>query len=89
MSKENHTEHKKRKHLPIPASISEPCIEFSGNREVLIEGSRGVLEYTPETVRINMPGMILSVYGRELNLRCISASALIVEGFMTGVEFTV
>ena len=75
--------------MSVPASVSEPCIEFSGNREVLIEGSRGVLEYTPEVVRINMPGMILTIRGRELDLRCISASALIVEGFMTGVEFKV
>ena len=73
----------------LPPSIGAPCIELSGNREVLIEGSRGVLEYTPETVRVNTVGMMITVSGRELNLRCISASALIIDGFITGLEFTV
>jgi len=73
----------------LPPSVSAPCIELSGNREVLIEGSRGVLEYSPETVRINTADMILSVFGRGLDLRCISESALIIDGFVTRLEFTV
>ena len=69
--------------------IDAPCIELSGNREILIEGSKGVLEYTPECVRVNMAGMILTVEGRELDLRCISESALIIEGFILSLQFTV
>ena len=64
-----------------------PCMELSGNREVVLEGSRGVLEYSPETVRINTAGMIVSFYGRDLDLRCISPSALIIGGFITKIEF--
>lgn len=86
MSKE-----KSKKHAPslLPPVVSAPCIEFSGNREVLIEGSKGVLEYSPECVRVNTSGMIVSFTGRELNLRCISPSALIIDGFITAAEFTV
>ena len=50
---------------------------------------KGVLEYSTETVRVNTQGMIVSVSGRELNLRCISDSALIIDGFITAVTFTV
>ena len=77
----------KRRAAVLPPTLGVPCIELSGNRELLIEGSRGVLEYSPETVRINTEGMILSCFGRELNLRCISASALIIDGFITKLEF--
>lgn len=80
---------KRRRSPAIPPAITAPCIELSGNREVLIEGSRGVLEYSAQTVRVNTVGMILSVSGRELNLRCISDSALIIDGFITCLEFTV
>ena len=81
---------KKDKKRPafLPA-LGAPCIELSGNREVLIEGSRGVLEYSPETVRVNTSDMIISVFGRGLDLRCISESALIIEGFVTRIDFTV
>lgn len=82
---------KTKKHRPpvIPPAGNAPCIELSGNREVLIEGSKGVLEYAADTVRVNTAGMILSIFGRELNLRCISESALIIDGFITSLEFTV
>ena len=56
---------------------------------MLIEGSRGVLEYSPACIRINTSGMILSAEGRELNLRCISESALIIDGVITSLTFTV
>lgn len=86
MSKE-----KSKKYRPtdLPPMVNAPCIEFSGNREVLIEGSKGVLEYSPDSVRVNTGGMVLSFSGRELNLRCISESALIIDGFLTGLTFTV
>ena len=82
-------DNKKKRFPSLPPSVSAPCIELCGNREVLIEGSRGVLEYSPETVRVNTSDMILSVFGRGLDLRCISESALIIDGFVTRIEFTV
>lgn len=85
--KKKHEEKKPRRTLLPIAGL--PCVELSGNREMLIEGSRGVLEYTPECIRINTSGMILTAEGRELNLRCISESALIIDGFLTSLSFTV
>ena len=84
--KQDKKDKKRPAFLPV---LGAPCIELSGNREVLIEGSRGVLEYSPETVRINTSDMILSVFGRGLDLRCISESALIIDGFVTRIDFTV
>jgi len=80
---------KDKKRSALLPTLGAPCIELSGNREVLIEGSRGVLEYSPDTVRVNTSDMILSVYGRGLDLRCISESALIIDGFVTRIDFTV
>lgn len=82
------TDEKKSRRSDLPIA-NLPCIELSGNREMLIEGSRGVLEYSPACIRVNTAGMILSAEGRELNLRCISESALIIDGFITSLTFTV
>ena len=79
----------KRRPSAIPPAITAPCIELSGNREALVEGSRGVLEYSPSVVRVNTSSMIVTFSGRELNLRCISPSALIIDGFITDIGFTV
>ena len=82
------TDEKKSRRSDLPIA-NLPCIELSGNREILIEGSRRVLEYSPACIRVNTAGMILSAEGRELNLRCISESALIIDGFITSLTFTV
>ncbi len=87
MSKNN--QQKRRRLYELPPVNSLPCIEFSGNREVVIEGSRGVMEYSTDCIRINTGGMVLAIGGRGLNLRCISDSALIIEGFILSVEFIV
>ncbi len=89
MKQKKSSQEKSRRSGALPPLLNTPCIELSGNRELLIEGSRGVLEYAPDTVRVNTAGMILSVFGRELNLRCISESALMIDGFIMRLEFTV
>lgn len=77
-----------RRAKAVPPSFGCPCFELSGNRELLIEGSRGILEYSPEIIRVNTHDMIVSVSGRGLDLKCISDSALMIDGFITGLEFT-
>lgn len=83
------SEKKSRRRRPtvLPPLSDAPCIELNGNREAILEGSKGVLEYSPETVRVNTSGMIVSFFGRELDLRCISPSALIIGGCISKIEF--
>lgn len=88
MKKDKKEKSAKRRNSALPPSLNAPFIELNGNRELLIEGSRGVLEYTPSVIRVNTVDMIVTVSGRELDLRCISASALIIDGFITDIEFT-
>ena len=89
MMKEKKEKKETKRHFSSLPSVNAPCIELSGNRELLIEGSKGVLEYATDTIRVNTAGMLLTVCGRELNLRCISDSALIIDGFITSLSFTV
>lgn len=86
--KQRDKQKEKRRVSAIP-SANESFIEVSGNHEILIEGSKGVLEYMGEKVRVNTASMLLTVCGRGLNLRCISDSALIIDGFITSLNFEV
>ena len=88
MFKRKNTE-KRRRGGALPPMLAGACIELSSNREAVLEGSKGVLEYSPEVIRVNTAGMVVTFSGRELDLRCISDSALIIGGFITRVDFTV
>ena len=79
---------KQKRNTALPPLMNAPCMEVSSNREVVLEGSRGVLEYSGETIRVNTAGMMISFFGRDLDLKCISESALVIGGFFTRIEFT-
>jgi sporulation protein YqfC len=73
--------------LPVDFMYNLPVIEFTGNRQVTVEGSTGVLQYNSEVVRINTNSMVLAFCGRGLTLKCISPTAIVIEGFITSTEF--
>lgn len=84
---EKNAHQKNRENLMQNIFADIPELSFRGNREIVIEGSRGVLEYSEEAIRINTSIGLVCFEGRNLNLRCISSSELIIDGFITKVEF--
>ncbi len=87
-SKEHHNAvNKSRDNLMNGLFSDTPEFSFYGNTEVVIEGSKGVLEYSEELIRINTTTGLVCFEGRGLNLKCISPSELIISGFITNVSF--
>lgn len=66
-----------------------PYMELTGNQEVKIEGCKGVLSYDEDCVRVNTPGIIICLKGRSLCLKSLSPTCLVIEGFITSLEFDV
>ncbi|MBR2109565.1 MAG: YabP/YqfC family sporulation protein [Ruminococcus sp.] len=77
----------KSRKIPSELTYNLPIIEFTGDRSVLVEGSTGVLKYDSEIVRINTRSMIIAFFGRGLTLKCISPTAVIIDGYITKTEF--
>lgn len=83
-NKQNQTPQYNRKPISMGGA---PIIEMTGNRQITLEGSTGILLYESENIKINTPKMIVSFCGRGLTVRCISSSCVEIEGFITAVEF--
>lgn len=62
-------------------------MEVNGNREAVVEGCSGVLEYNSQVVRIVARGRTVRFTGRGLTIRSLTADALVVAGFITSIEF--
>lgn len=77
----------KNRKIPVELTYSLPIIEFTGDRSVIVEGSTGVLKYESEVIRINTRSMVIAFFGRGLSLKCISPTAVIIEGCITKTEF--
>ena len=77
--------------LQIPAAVlaNVTHMELSGNTQATVEGCGGILEYSDEVVRVKTGKMVTKFTGRNLKIRCLSCDALVVEGFVTAIEFLV
>lgn len=64
-----------------------PHIEVEGNTVATIEGSRGVIEYSDQIIRVNMSEFTASFCGKRMRLKYISESSLVIEGFFEKIEF--
>ena len=73
--------------LPIYSVLSPVHFEINSNKEVIIEGCKCILKYDEYEVRISVKGMIVTFIGRNLSIKCLSQDSLIVEGFVTSIEF--
>lgn len=62
-------------------------MEFRGNREVVLEDCRGILEYDTDVIRVRVGKRVVRFTGRGLSIRCMTADSMVVEGFLTGMEF--
>lgn len=64
-----------------------PYLEMKSNREVTIDGCKGILEYDAEIIRINTGNMVVTFKGRGLNIKCLTTSSIVVEGFILSIAF--
>lgn len=73
--------------LPVDLVAGMVHFEFSSNREVVIEGCRGVLEYDENIVCIDTGKMTVRFMGRDLQLRNYVDQSVTIDGFINSVEF--
>lgn len=60
--------------------------ELAGDRQVLIEGHRGVTEYCRERVTVKVGYGLLTITGCGLELRQMSKQQLVVTGRIDGIR---
>ena len=73
--------------IPQTALAGIPQIEMAGNREAIVEGCQGVLEYDENIIRLSTGKMSIRFMGRGLQIRVLTRDSAVVEGFITHVEF--
>lgn len=74
--------------VPLSSAILEiPDISIISNRQANIYGSKGVIEYCPDLIKLNCGHLILSVKGSELSMVALSIEEVNIKGLIASVEF--
>ncbi|MCC8023451.1 MAG: YabP/YqfC family sporulation protein [Clostridiales bacterium] len=63
-------------------------IELLGNRECVIDGCKGILEYDSDKIKLNLGGQTLSFSGQDLTIRSLNNESTVVEGLIMTMEFS-
>jgi sporulation protein YqfC len=85
----------KKKILPavfdIPGSALSGIahIEMAGNREAVIDGCQGVVEYDENIIKLSTGKMVIKFSGRDLQIKTLTHDSAVVSGFILAMEFLV
>ena len=74
--------------LPGDVVAGLPRVEITGSRELRMENHKGILAYGTEEIRVSGGRLILKIRGRELELKAMNASELLITGEIEGVDLT-
>lgn len=73
--------------LPVGSLSGAARMELFGNRRAVVEGCRGIIEYSEEVIRLNTGSGIIRFTGRSLSMSCLTEDTAVVEGQITTIEF--
>lgn len=73
--------------LSVIAGAGLAKIELIGNREISVDGCRGILQYDESVVKLNLGNMILKITGSSLTIPVMAAEQTTVTGNIASVEF--
>ena len=73
---------------PISESLDSAEITMTDNKRAIIDGSKGVIEYTPGCVRLNLGRLCLRFCGESLRIKTLSDDKTVVEGTIMSMDFS-
>lgn len=73
--------------MPREVVMDLPKVTIVGNLQVLLENHRGIIEYSPERLRISVNLGEIIISGEGLVLRNILPEQIVVEGKVISISF--
>lgn len=73
---------------PAVAFLSTVRVELLGNRQAVVDGCRGIIEYSDSCIRLSAQGLILKFTGTGLEIRAFTENEAIVSGTILGLEYS-
>ena len=79
---------KEKKRLQLPETLSdEPKLETLGNREIIVEGCKGIAEYSESLIKLNTGRLIMGFKGAEMLIQSFDNGVAVIKGVITEITF--
>ncbi len=63
-------------------------IELCGNREAVVDGCQGILQYEDAVIRVSTGRLIVRFTGSDLCIRTMQQNQILITGMIASVDFT-
>jgi len=73
--------------LPAEAVAGDPRVTVTGNRRVLLENHKGLMEYGENQIGVNCGKTILKIKGEKLEIRAMNSQELLITGIILGIDY--
>jgi sporulation protein YqfC len=73
--------------LPKELILNTPRMTMVGNRDIMIENHKGIMEFDCERVRVNTGSGIVKITGSGLLIKEITSEDIIISGSIISIEF--
>lgn len=73
--------------LPGDALLDVARVTLVGDREMVVENHRGLIEYTPDRVVLTVPEGQLTIDGEALRIGSISPEQVVLAGKIRGMRY--
>ena len=73
--------------LPKEIILNIPKITIVGNRDMIIENYKGIVEYESGRIKLNTGAGIIEITGKELVISEITSEDAIISGSINSLEF--
>lgn len=67
--------------------ILGPRIEVISNRNVIIDGCDGIIDYDDERVSIKLGRIKADITGKKLRLKMLTDNSAVIEGYVKNIEY--
>lgn len=73
--------------LPMGVLSSVARMELTGNRQVLLEGCRGIIKYDEDQIQVRTVSGTVRFTGRELCMTALNPACAVITGRLCSLEF--
>ncbi len=73
--------------LPKELILNTPRMTMVGNRDIMIENHKGIMEFGCERVRVNTGSGTVKITGSGLLIKEITSEDIIISGSIASIEF--
>ncbi len=80
--------HSRRPELPDGVLANTTYMEIDGTTRAVIAGCKGIYTYSEDCVALRTMSGLVSVYGRDLEMGCLTADGATVTGRLQRIEFS-